>query len=110
MGNQFFFVFPILAALPRLKAYYAERGIPACAACHGPVGRGVPAAGYPAVQAQHAVYTVKQLNDYAAGTRYNKDSAGRPQAGPNAAMMFTIAERLTPEDRRNLASYIQGMR
>lgn len=29
MGNQFFFVFPILAALPRLKAYYAERGIPA---------------------------------------------------------------------------------
>lgn len=88
----------------------AARGIPACTACHGPVGRGVPAAGYPAVQAQHAVYTVKQLNDYAAGTRYNKDDAGRPQAGPNAAMMFTIAERLTAEDRRNLASYIQGMR
>ncbi len=88
----------------------AERGIPSCAACHGPVGRGVPAAGYPALQAQHAVYTIKQLNDYAAGTRYNKDQAGRPMAGPNAAMMVTIAERLTPEDRRNLASYIQGMR
>jgi hypothetical protein len=29
MGNQFFFVFPILAALPRLQAYYAEHGIPA---------------------------------------------------------------------------------
>lgn len=29
MGNPFFFVFPILAALPRLKAYYAEHGIPA---------------------------------------------------------------------------------
>lgn len=28
MGNQFFFVFPILAALPRLRACYAERGIP----------------------------------------------------------------------------------
>src|SRR5690606_32868296 len=39
------------------------RGMPACAACHGPVGRGVPAAGYPALQAQHSVYTVKQLND-----------------------------------------------
>lgn len=87
-----------------------ERGIPSCAACHGPVGRGVPAAGYPAVQAQHAVYTVKQLNDYAAGMRYNNDANGRSMAGPNAEMMVTIAERLTPEDRRNLASYIQGMR
>ena len=87
-----------------------ERGIPSCAACHGPVGRGVPAAGYPAVQAQHAVYTVEQLNDYAAGIRYNKDANGRAMAGPNAEMMVTIAERLTPEDRRNLASYIQGMR
>lgn len=88
----------------------AERGIPACAACHGPVGRGVPAAGYPALQAQHAVYTVKQLNDYANGARYNKDEQGRPLAGPNAQMMITIAQRLTPEDRRNLASYLQGIR
>ncbi len=86
------------------------RGIPACLACHGPVGRGNPAAGYPALQAQHAVYTIKQLNDYAADTRYVKDDAGRPQSGPNAAMMHTISLRLTPEDRRNLASYIQGMR
>jgi cytochrome c553 len=88
----------------------AARGIPACTACHGPVGRGIPAAGYPALQAQYAVYTVKQLNDYAGGVRYNKDSAGRAQAGPNATMMQTISARLTPEDRRDLASYIQGIR
>jgi hypothetical protein len=56
------------------------------------------------------VYTVKQLNDYATEVRYAKDEAGRAQSGPNAAMMQTIAARLTPEDRRNLASYIQGMR
>ena len=74
------------------------------------MGRGVAAAGYPALQAQHAVYTVKQLNDYASDVRYNKDDAGRPQSGPNATMMQTIASRLTAEDRRNLASYIQGMR
>lgn len=86
------------------------RGIPACTACHGPVGRGVPAAGYPALQAQHSVYTVKQLSDYASGTRYNKDAQGKPLAGPNAAMMTTIAARLTPEDRRDLASYLQGIR
>lgn len=88
----------------------AARNIPACLSCHGPVGRGVPAAGYPALQAQHSVYTVKQLNDYASDIRYTKDEAGRSQSGPNAHMMQTIASRLTPEDRRNLASYIQGMR
>ena len=30
-------------------------------ACHGPVGRGMPAAGYPALRAQHAVYLMAQL-------------------------------------------------
>jgi cytochrome c553 len=88
----------------------AARGIPACTACHGPQGRGIPAAGYPALQAQHAVYTVKQLNDYANDIRYNKDAEGKPQAGPNAAMMATIAARLTPEDRRDIASFLQGVR
>lgn len=86
------------------------RGLPACMACHGPVGRGVPAAGFPALRGQHAVYTIKQLTDYAADTRYTKDEKGSRRAGPNAPMMVTIANRLTPEDRRNLASYIQGMR
>ncbi|HTP40607.1 MAG TPA: c-type cytochrome [Steroidobacteraceae bacterium] len=86
------------------------RGIPACMSCHGPVGRGVPAAGYPALQAQHAVYTMKQLDSYASGTRYNKDAQGKSQASPNAPIMATIAARLSAEDRRNLASYIQGLR
>jgi cytochrome c553 len=88
----------------------AARGIPACASCHGPLGRGNPAAGYPALQAQYAVYTVKQLDGYANGTRYTKDAAGKAQSGPNAVMMSTVAARLTAEDRRNLASYIQGLR
>jgi cytochrome c553 len=88
----------------------AARGIPACSTCHGPVGRGNPAAGYPALQAQYAVYTVKQLDAYATDLRYTKDAAGKTQAGPNAQIMTTIAARLTAEDRRNLASYIQGLR
>ena len=29
---------------------------------------------------------------------------------PNSVMMTTIAARLTPEDIRNLASYLQGLR
>ena len=87
-----------------------SRGVPACLACHGPVGRGNPAAGYPALRAQLAVYTTKQLNDYAAAARYAKDEKGNVQGGPNSQMMLAIATRLTPEDRRNLASYVQGMR
>jgi cytochrome c553 len=90
------------------------RGIPGCIACHGPMGRGNPAAAYPALRAQHAVYTVKQLNDFAAQSRYAKDDKGRMKLDANtqarAQMMISVAARLTPEDRRDLASYIQGMR
>ncbi len=81
--------------------------VPACIACHGPVGRGNPAAGYPALRAQQSVYVVKQLNDYASGARYTNLPAN---ADPNAVMMFTIAKRLAPEQIRDVASYVQGMR
>lgn len=85
------------------------RSIPACVACHGPIGRGNLAAGYPALRAQHSVYTVKQLGAYADGTRYPGASKDKP-VSPNATIMATIAKRLTPEEIRDVASYIQGMR
>jgi cytochrome c553 len=78
----------------------SARNLPACIACHGPVGRGNPPAGYPMLRGQHSVYTQKQLNDYAAGAR----------PGPNAEIMRTIASRMTAEEIRNVSSYIQGMR
>jgi cytochrome c553 len=78
----------------------AARGVPACIACHGPVGKGNGPAGYPAVRAQHSTYTMKQMQAYADGTR---DSG-------QAHIMRTIAGRLSPEEIRNLASFIQGMR
>jgi cytochrome c553 len=91
------------------------RNIPACNACHGPVGMGNPGAGYPALRAQHSVYTVKQLNDFASGARYPAAPADAPaqEDAPesrNAPMMTTVAKRLSPEDIRNVASYIQGLR
>jgi cytochrome c553 len=85
------------------------RGLPACTACHGPVGRGNAAAGYPALRAQHSVYTVKQLNAYANEARY-RDAQGAVQRSRNSAMMVTIAKRLSAQDIRDLASYLQGMR
>ena len=85
-----------------------EREVPACVACHGPVGRGNLAAGYPALRAQQSVYVVKQLNDYASGARY---TGAHPEAASrNGPMMFAIARRLSPEQIRDVASYVQGMR
>jgi cytochrome c553 len=76
------------------------RAIPACMACHGPTGRGNEPAKFPALRGQQSVYVMKQLNDYASGAR---------STGPNGIMQ-TIAKRLLPEDIRNLASYLQGLR
>jgi len=78
-----------------------NNGTAACLACHGPTGRGNPAANYPALQGQHAVYTAKQLKDYASGTR---TSDGKTR------IMRDIAARLSPEDIDALASYVQGLR
>ncbi len=93
------------------KSGDAARGIPSCSACHGPAGQGNLAAGYPALRAQHSVYTVKQLQDYLTQNRY-RDPADPAvvHATRNSEMMTTIASRLTPEDIRNLASYLQGLR
>jgi cytochrome c553 len=76
------------------------RGIPACMACHGPTGAGNEPAKFPALRGQHSVYVVKQLTDYASGAR---------TTGPNGIMQ-TIAQRLSPDDMRNLAAFIQGIR
>lgn len=87
----------------------SARSIPACIACHGPVGRGNLASGYPALRAQYAEYVMKQLQDFASGARYAGAGPGKPESR-NGAMMMTIAKLLTPVDMRNLASYVQGMR
>ena len=93
------------------KSGDVARAIPACTACHGPAGQGNAGSGYPALRAQHAVYTVKQLQNYLTKNRY-RDSANPAvvHTTRNSAMMTTIAARLSPEDIRNLASYLQGLR
>jgi cytochrome c553 len=93
------------------KSGDTARNIPACTACHGPAGQGNAGAGYPALRAQHSVYTVKQLQDYLTQNRYRDPAdAAIVNQTRNSAMMTTIAARLTPEDIRNLASYLQGLR
>jgi cytochrome c553 len=86
----------------------AKHGVPACVACHGPLGRGNPAAGYPALAAQQSVYVVTQLQAYANGTRYSGTDPA--SATPNSAIMFDVARHLTPAEMRDVASYVQGLR
>jgi len=78
-----------------------ESGVAACLACHGPTGRGNPAAQYPALQGQHAAYTAKQLQSYAAGER---------KTDGKTRMMRDIAVRLSKEEIEAVASYVQGLK
>ncbi len=74
-------------------------GVPACTACHGPSGRGNPAAGFPALAGQHAAYTLKQLKAFASGARAN-------DAG---AMMRTLARKMSQAEMEAVASFIEGL-
>jgi cytochrome c553 len=76
-----------------------ETGLPACMACHGPAGSGNPAAGFPALDGQHAVYTATQLRAYQSGERN----------GDPASMMRTIAAKMTEEEIESVSSYIEGL-
>ncbi|MGB5131283.1 MAG: c-type cytochrome [Steroidobacteraceae bacterium] len=77
-----------------------ERRLPACIACHGPQGKGNGPARYPALRAQHSVYTYNQLKAFAEGRRRS----------PGNDIMQVIAARLTDEEMRAIASYTQGLR
>ena len=78
----------------------AQKGVPACAACHGPRGNGNPAANYAQIRGQHATYTAAQLKAYRSGTR---------QTDPNQ-MMRNVATNMTDEQIDAVAAYIQGLR
>ena len=73
-----------------------ERGIPACAACHGPTGSGIPVQ-YPRLRGQHAEYTEVQLNAYRAGTRKNN------------AQMLGVAAKLNDREIKAVSDYITGI-
>ena len=76
-----------------------ERGIPACAGCHGPNGAGIPAQ-YPRLSGQYAEYTSTQLKNFRSEDRSN--DAGRT--------MRTIADKLSDKHIKALSDYIAGLR
>ena len=75
----------------------ADRGVAACASCHGAVGSGIPAQ-YPRLAGQHQDYTIAQLQNFKSGARSNS-----PQ-------MATLAKRLSDEEMKAVADYIAGLK
>jgi cytochrome c553 len=75
----------------------ASTQVPACAACHGANGAGIPNQ-FPHVAGQHADYLVQQLRTFRTGER------------GNAPMMTAIAVKMTDAEMLAVADYMQGLR
>ena len=76
-----------------------DRGIPACAGCHGPTGAGIPAQ-YPRLAGQYAEYLATQLKNFRTEERSNDP----------ASMMRMIADRLSDKQIKAVADYMAGLR
>jgi cytochrome c553 len=77
-------------------------GVPACQACHGPTGRGIPGPTYPSIGGQHAGYTSAQLKFFRDGGVWGKDASAN-------SIMSTIARNLSDEEIQGLATFIEGL-
>ena len=88
------------------RAGIADRGIPACMACHSPTGSGNALAGFPHLGGQHAEYIATQLKAYRAAA--DGDASGRSNDGDNKPMR-TVAAHLTDSEIAALANYISGL-
>lgn len=80
-----------------------EKKIPACMSCHSPNGAGMKAGGtdvtaYPRLAGQHSDYTLTQLKAYASEQRKSAN-----------AMMEDIAKRMSEEEMKAVATYLQGL-
>ncbi|MBM3391860.1 MAG: cytochrome c4 [Betaproteobacteria bacterium] len=81
------------------RAGDAARGLPACAACHGPAGAGIPVQ-YPRIGGQFSEYTDAQLKAFRSGERAND---------PNR-MMRAIAAKMSDAEIKAVSDYVAGLR
>lgn len=75
----------------------AEKGVAACASCHGATGGGIPAK-YPRLAGQHQDYAVAQLEAFKSGAR------------SNSVEMTALAKRLTTDEMKAVADYVAGLK
>jgi cytochrome c553 len=81
------------------KGGNAGSGVPACASCHGPAGAGIPAQ-FPRLAGQPSKYVVSQLHNFRSGDRAND----------GGKMMQIIARKMTDQEMKAVAEYINGLR
>jgi cytochrome c553 len=74
-----------------------EKGVPACAGCHGPTGAGIPSQ-YPRIGGQHQEYLDAQLKAFRDGTRSNN------------LTMTQIAQRMSDADIKAVVDFANGLR
>jgi cytochrome c553 len=84
------------------RAGNPAQGVPACAACHGPAGAGMPGPTYPALGGQHASYTAARLAAFRDGMVWGKDKNAN-------VIMSQAAKNLTDEEIQGLSTYLQGL-
>ncbi len=72
--------------------------LPACAACHGPTGLGLPPL-FPRLAGQHMAYLTAQLAAFQSGQRANDP----------LAIMRTVASKLTPAQMNAVAAYLRTL-
>jgi len=84
------------------RAGNAKTSVPACMACHGPAGEGIPFVGFPALAGQHSVYAASMLKRFRAGENWGEKDA-------KSQIMNGVAERLTDKEIEAVASYIEGL-
>lgn len=93
----------LLAVGERLyRAGNTATDVPACMACHGPSGAGMPLTGYPALAGQHATYTEKMLKGFRSGSTWGVDD-------DNSQIMVDVTNRLTDAQITAVANYMQGL-
>ncbi len=84
--------------------------VTACIACHGPQGKGIPSAGFPALASQHASYIVKQLKDFRQDSINMQTGDTKPsRANDFEGVMINFTKSLTNAEIDAVAQYIAGL-
>lgn len=85
-------------------------GVTACAACHGPTGKGIPSAGFPVLAAQHPAYIVKQLKLFRQHSINAQTGTNEPsRTNDYESMMINFTKSLTNTEIDAVAAYISNL-
>ncbi len=76
-----------------------DKGVTACAGCHGARGMGNSLAGYPRVSGQNSDYTLDQLKQFGEGARRNDVNE----------IMRNISARMSEQEMKAVSEYIAGL-